>query len=159
LTTPRQLAHRLATLYRADGQEVTRFVELFADLSAAMDVPTRRLSRRNLQRLNLALFYGLPCDFYLFDETFQGRRSVRGPDLAEVFRKRQEEAGTVLATSSPRTARQFGGTGAILMQRKLVVFKNLEHAIAAYEQLAKDHPVVHGRSPQRMSLLPRRSQG
>lgn len=142
LTTPRQLAHRLAPLYRADGDEISRFVEHFGELSEVMDKPVRLLARKMVGNLNLALYYALPCDFYLFDQSFMSRNFAVRRRFGELFRQRQKEAGTILATSSPSIALEFGGTGAILFQGKLTLFKTVDQAVSAFEQLQIRHPVT-----------------
>lgn len=142
LTTPRQLAHRLASLYRADGDEISRFIEHFADLSAVMDVPVKLLTRKTVNDLNLALYYALPCDFYLFDQSFQSRSASLKRRASAAFQQRQKEAGTILATSSPQTALEFGGIGAILFRGRLTFFKSVIEAANIFEQLQIEYPVT-----------------
>ena len=144
LTTPRTLISHLSVLYRADAQELARFVEEFGDLHDVMDVAISRLTGLIRQRIDLSLFYGLPCDFYLFDNKVHlGAIDLRDRAQA-VFQQRREQAGMILFTSVPRQARDFGGTGALLHRGKVFIFEQLEDAISAYEYLPPDDPTIPG---------------
>jgi capsular polysaccharide transport system ATP-binding protein len=139
-STCRQLVHSLALLYQADAQEVCNFVERFVDLPGVMDISMNSLSARIRRKINLALFYGLPCDYYLFDNTTN--TGVPGIKLAcqRAFELRRKEAGVILATSLPRAAREFGGAGAVLFQGKIAMFDTLSEAIAVFEGLPPPRP-------------------
>ncbi len=69
--SPRQLVRILCNVYRASDDEVGNFVEKFAEIEGLMDTPIRSFPRQPRERLSLGLFYGFPCDFYLFDERFK----------------------------------------------------------------------------------------
>ncbi len=140
-TTSRQLVHRLATLYEADPEELSLFVQRFADLEKSMNVPIRFLPRPVHRKLNLALFYGLPCDYYLYD----GRVNFGPLDVIErsrlAFEERAEHSGMILATTNTRSAREFGGTAGILHQGSLYILESIEEAIAAFEELQILFPI------------------
>ncbi len=138
--TGRQIVHRLARVYRADGKEVEAFVDRLGLLGDALGVQVRLLSRAMRQRLGLALFYGLPCDLYLFEN----RVSFGPPELADRFRlafeTRQKEATMILATSVARVARNYGGSGYLLHHGRLYAMNSVEAAIAAHEYLGSRQP-------------------
>lgn len=140
--TVRQLAHRLAKLYHADEMEIGYFVARFGSLEEYMDTPVRSLTTQLRGRLNHALFYGLPCDYYLFDGAFALRLKGMEARGREAFQQRRSASGMILATSSPSVARDFGGTGCILFRGRLVFFDTLKDSIAAFERLQIEHPVV-----------------
>jgi len=140
-TTAAQLVHHLALLFRADPKELTAFVEAFADLQGQMNRPVSRLGRSPRQNLGLGLFYGLPCDFYLFDDRVSmGRGHVMGR-AKDAFQSRSQDAGMILATSDLRIARKFGGDGAILHRGELTLFRTLEEAISEFEYVCRVDPV------------------
>jgi capsular polysaccharide transport system ATP-binding protein len=141
--TVRQLAHRLAKLYRADEQEVIYFVSMYTGLKdQILDVPLRTLTPTARRHLNYALHYGLPCDYYIFDSVFAPAFRGLEERFREAFRQRRETSGTILATSRPAVAKAFGGTGSILLGGKLVFFDTLREAIATFQQLQIEHPIV-----------------
>ena len=141
LTSPRTLISHLSVLYRADPLELGRFVEEFGGVHDVMDIAVSRLTGPIRQKIDLGLFYGLPCDFYLFDNKVHlGPPELRDRAQA-VYQQRCEQAGMILSTSVPRYARDFGGTGAVLHRGKVFVFDQLEDAISAFENLPVDDPV------------------
>ncbi len=147
LTTPKHLARRLATVYHADPLAVVDFVEQFSGLGRAMDLPVSTLTRIARQKLALALFYGLPCDYYLFDSTIGTRLQDMQALIGRAFAERWQHAGMILATSNQRAARAFGGRGGIIHGGKLMLFETAEEAIDEYERLLVTHPVIPAASP------------
>lgn len=141
--TPRQLVRRLSKVYHADDERISEFVEIFSELGGVMDTPIRELPRLARQRLSLGLFYGFPCDYYLFD----GQAGTRNVRMREKVRsaqmQRREEAGMVLVTSSTRDALDFGGIGGILFQGELSLFASVEEAVVVFERIMIEHPVVN----------------
>lgn len=135
VTTPRQLARRLANLYSAEPEAVAHFVERFSGLAGAMDWPTRFLTRGERSRLGLALFYGLPCDFYLYDR----RTGTKLPDMKELvtraYQGRREQAGVIFTTSQPKAALAFGGKGGILYKGTLTLYDTVEEAVEVFRRL------------------------
>lgn len=135
LTTARQLARRFASIYHADPRAVVDFVEALSGLGRAMDSPVGSLVKHARQKLGLALFYGLPCDFYLFD-TFLGTKL---PDMKKLvdqaYIQRRSESGMIFTTSQPRAARAFGGKGGVIHDGKLSLFDSVDEAIALYQTL------------------------
>lgn len=141
--TPRQLVRRLSNVYNADDQGISEFVEVFSELEGAMDTPIRELPRLARQRLSLGLFYGFPCDYYLFDEQ-SGTRNVRMKEKVRSAQlQRREEAGMVLVTTSVRDAVDFGGIGGVLFQGELSFFESVEEAVVVFERIMIEHPVVN----------------
>lgn len=142
LSTPRQLVHRLAKAYEVDDWTLLRFVEEFSELEGRMDTPLRTFSREVAGRLSVGLFYGVPCDYYLFDGRFSVRRSSLKTKILDVRTQRREQAGMVLATSSAQEALAFGGIGGILFRGKLTFFASVKEAVASFERLNIEHPAV-----------------
>ncbi len=136
--TPRQLMANLSKVYRVDIDALIEFADDFAELGALMNVPIRLLPRHVRQRLGIALIYGIPADFYLFDSKIQ----LGFPDMRErcleAFQARRREAGMILATSQSKHARDFGGTIGILHQGSMYFSEHPEDAIAAFEKLVRE---------------------
>jgi capsular polysaccharide transport system ATP-binding protein len=142
-TTPRQLTGRLAPLFNCSAPELAAFVESFADLRRNMDRPIRGLATAVRQRLNVALLYGMPCDYYLFDQRINfGPPSMRAR-AREVFLRRCEGAGMILVTSRVKEARELEGIGAILHHGKIVLFDTVEDAIRVFADVPPDPRRFH----------------
>lgn len=140
--TPRQLVRRLSKVYNVNERNISKFVEIFSELDGLMDTSIRELPRQARQRLSLGLFYGFPCDYYLFDEQAGTRNVSMREKVRSAQLQRGEEAGMVLATSSTRAALDFGGIGGILFQGELSFFASVEEAVVVYERIMIEHPVV-----------------
>lgn len=140
-TTPRQLALQHAHLYLTDPEALCSFVEAFTGFETAMDVPIRHLPNIARSSLQLALFYGIPFDFYLFDNRVAPGAGSLQPKVREVFELRGQTSGMVLATSSVKAARTFGGAGAVLHRGQLVPYATAEEAIQVHEYLLVHDPL------------------
>lgn len=141
-STPRQLIKRLSKVYRADEQDLFQFVEAFSELEGNMDSPIRLLSKGPRQRLAAGLFYGVPCDYYLFDERASSRNARVKAKAMAVQRQRRQNSGMVLATTNTKAALAFGGIGGVLFRGKLNFFASLEEAVAVFERIQAEYPVV-----------------
>lgn len=141
-TTPRQLIGRLSALFRYDPMELATFVGSIANLRRDMDIPISKLTPSIRNKLNVALTYGIPCDYYLFNK----RVGFGPPEMQDAARKafelRCEHAGVILATNIVKEARNLGGAGAILHRGRIVLFDDVEEAIELFSRIKPDAPVV-----------------
>ncbi len=142
LATPRQLIQRLAKVYEVDDQQLFRFVEDFSELEGAMDTTIRKFTKDETRRLGAGLFYGIPCDYYLFDGRFGSRSAHIKSKVLDAHLQRRKQAGMVLATGNTREALAFGGIGGILFRGKLKFFASVEEAVAIFERLKIENPNV-----------------
>jgi capsular polysaccharide transport system ATP-binding protein len=133
--TPRQMAVRLARLYRMVADEVVEFVLRFASLEGAMDTPVAALPNQLRRYLGFALIYAIPFDFYLFDNDIGPVKGEFAARCRQAFDVRCKDAGVILLTSTLRAARQFQGAGGILHEGKLTLYETAAAAIAKFEQL------------------------
>lgn len=135
MITPRRLITNLATVYRVDPEVLIDFINDFAELGDLMTVPIRYLPRSVQHRLGSALIYGLPSDFYLFDQRVQPGPPEMRERCRMAFDGRREQAGMILATSQTRFAREFGGAAGILHHGAVYLTTDPEDAMAAFERL------------------------
>jgi capsular polysaccharide transport system ATP-binding protein len=141
-TTPRQLIRRLSPLFRYDPEELSTFVSSIANLRRDMDIPISKLTPGVRSKLNVALTYGVPCDFYLFNKRISfGPPEMRGA-ARKAFELRCEHAGVILATNIVKEARDLGGAGAVLHRGKIVLFDDVEEAIELFARIKPDDPIV-----------------
>lgn len=143
--SPRQLIERLSPYFHFDPEALATFVDGFADLGRAMDRPIGGLDPKVLQLLNLALFCGIPCDYYLFDQRVNfGPREMQDK-TRQVLQERYDQAGMILTTSQVREARAFEGAGAILHRGRITQFETVEDAIEVFLQIEPDMVPEHDR--------------
>lgn len=141
-STPRQLIKRLSKVYQVDDRNLFEFVEAFSELEGTMDSPIRVLSKGARQRLAVGLFYGVPCDYYLFDERASTRNARVKAKAMEVQLQRRQNSGMVLVTTNTRAALAFGGIGGVLFRGKLSFYASLEEAVAVFERIQAEYPVL-----------------
>lgn len=141
-TTPRQLIGRLSRLFRYDPVELATFVGSIAKLRRDMDIPISKLTPSVRNKLNVALTFGVPCDYYLFNR----RVGFGPPEMQEAARRafelRCEHAGVILATNLVKEARNLGGAGAVLHRGRIVLFDDVEEAIELFSRIKPDAPIV-----------------
>lgn len=151
--TPQHLTEHLAVLYGADAEQLCHFVSWLANIRDQMTVPIRRLPPLVQQKLSVALFYALPCDLYLFDARFETRLPGMREKCRQLLAQRKKQASMILATSSARAARSFGGTAGILFRGKLRLFESLDSAVEIFQQLPVDAPAGTSYSSDPMSAV------
>jgi len=138
--TSRQLALRLARLYHVNPDEIIRFVGQFAEMEEFVDMPVKMLPKSIRQRLNYALAYAIPFDFYLFDGAIGGRKGEFGERCQTAFEMRSREAGVILTTSSPKLAEKFDGLAGILHHGRVHFFPTVDKALSVFKALPPPQP-------------------
>jgi capsular polysaccharide transport system ATP-binding protein len=139
----KQIVRRLATVFNVESSDLAAFIADFVGLKEVMDIPLASLPRQARQLFGFGLYYGLPCDYYLFDARIPMGHGLVRERVAEVFQQRRRESGMIFATSNIRAARQFGGKGAVLHNGRVFLFNSLEHAIAFFGQLPAGTASTH----------------
>jgi len=131
----KQLVRRLATVFHVEPSHLEAFIVEFVGIKEVMSIPLVSLPRQVRQLFSYGLYYGLPCDYYLFDSRIPTGKGVVRERVTEVFERRRRESGMIFATSSARAAREFGGKGVVLHEGQIFLFDSLEDAIALFERL------------------------
>lgn len=125
--------------YGADPGDVFDFVRAVTGFGDLLDAPMRNISLQNRISVAYALVYALPFDVYLFD-------NVVGPIAGEIpgfhalcqemFDRRMEEAGAILATRNPYVASKFCDCAVVMRDAGLTFYDNLHDGLAAFEPVA-----------------------
>ena len=132
----RQLAGQLAQIYRMDPKAILEFVKEFVEIGNVLEQPIISLPSPLRQRLDYALTFAIPFDFYLFDERVSPATPTEFRDAChQALQERLRGSGLVFATSSVRLARQFDAAAAILHSGKLSLFPSVEDAIEVFQKL------------------------
>lgn len=130
--TGRENLRFICRAYDADIDEVTAFVEDFAELGEYFDMPIQTLSSGMRARLAFGLSLAMRFDFYLIDELVSVGDFWFRAKAAQEFDRIRSEAGLLLVSHSPATIKKFCDTGLVLRHGKLVIFDDLDAAVNYY---------------------------
>ncbi|MDH5453236.1 MAG: ABC transporter ATP-binding protein [Paracoccaceae bacterium] len=127
--TGAQNARFVARIYAVDTEELSDFVEDFAELGKYFHLPFRTYSAGMRSRLAFGVSMAIPFDTYLVDEvTAVGDAAFRNKS-STVFRARMASAGAIVVSHSMAVLRDLCSAGAVLENGKLIYYENLEDAI------------------------------
>lgn len=125
----------VARVYGIDSDELTDFVEDFAEIGKHFHMPVRTYSSGMKSRLAFGISMGIKFDTYLIDEaTATGDERFKRKSR-EVFRARMAESSAVMVSHSMNEIRNFCDAGLILHQGVIEVYDDVEDAIKHHEKL------------------------
>ncbi len=125
----------LARVYGVDTEELSDFVQDFADIGRHYHMPLRTYSSGMKSRLTFGISMGIPFDTYLVDEvTAVGDSRFKRKSRA-VFRERMKRSSGILVSHSTSDIRSFCDAGLVLSPEGLRYFEDLEEAITYHEGL------------------------
>jgi capsular polysaccharide transport system ATP-binding protein len=125
----------VARAYGENVIRVARFVEEFAELGDYINAPVRTYSSGMMARLAFGLSMAIEFDCYLIDEItavgdarFQERCRV-------AFESRRKNSDLIMISHGMDTIKTYCDKAMVLVDGRLMVFDNVEHAIEAYYRL------------------------
>ena len=125
----------VARIYGVDSDELTDFVEDFAEIGKHFHMPVRTYSSGMKSRLAFGISMGIKFDTYLIDEaTATGDERFKRKSR-EVFRARMAESSAVMVSHSMGEIRNFCDAGLILHQGEIEFFDDVEDAIERHQEL------------------------
>lgn len=125
----------VARVYGVDTDELTAFVEDFAEIGEHFHMPVRTYSAGMRSRLAFGISLGIRFDTYLIDEaTATGDASFRKKS-SEVFRARMAKSSAIMVSHSMTDIRNFCDAGLVLHDGGIEVFADVEDAIKRHEGL------------------------
>ena len=128
--TGRQNTRFIARVYGVDTDDLTAFVEDFAELDAHFELPVRQYSAGMKSRLAFGISIGIPFDTYLVDEVTSVGDAAFKRKSRLVFEERMKTAGAVVVSHSMSQVRQLCQSGAVLEDGNLTYYDDLDEAIA-----------------------------
>jgi capsular polysaccharide transport system ATP-binding protein len=143
-STVRQVINQMSRTYRIDPRAVLRFLTQFAGIGNVLEQPLMRVPAPLRQRLDYALIFGIPFDFYMLDELVA---PTVPPDFRDAchqaLQQRLLRHGLIYATSSIRLAQQFNtGSAVILHSGKLMSFPSVNEAIEVFRSMPPIAPPI-----------------
>ena len=122
----------IARIYGVDTDELTAFVEEFAELGKHFDMPVRSYSSGMKSRLTFGASFGIQFDTYLVDEvTAVGDAAFRRKSQA-LFIDRMKTSSAILVTHEMGQVRSFCNSAIQLEDGHLTYFENVEDGITAH---------------------------
>lgn len=124
-----------ARLYGQDVARVLDYVEEFAELGDYLDAPYRTYSSGMGGRLAFGLSMAIKFDCYLIDE-ITGTGDFRFQKRCEkAFADLRSESDVIMVSHSVGTIKEYCSRGAILVDGRLLMFNDVDEAIAIYNRL------------------------
>ncbi len=124
-----------ARIYGANARKVVQFVEEFAELKEYLHMPFRTYSSGMRARLAFGVSMAIKFDVYLVDEiTAVGDERFKAR-CHEVLRERMVESDIIIISHSIKTIKAYCDIGVVLEKGKLVMYDDLNEAIAVYNKL------------------------
>lgn len=132
--TGQQNVRFVGRIYGVDTDELSDFVEDFAELGVHYRLPFRTYSSGMRSRLAFGVSMGISFDTYLVDEVTAVGDAAFRTRSAEVFRARMETAGSIFVTHAPGQARELCQAVAVLEDGKLFYYDDMEAGIAHHNR-------------------------
>ena len=125
----------LARVYGVDSEELSDFVQDFAEIGRHFHMPIRTYSSGMKARLTFGISMGIPFDTYLVDEvTAVGDARFKRKSRA-VFRDRMQRAGAIMVSHSMSDLRSYCDAAILLYRGQLEYHDDLETAIKRHQAL------------------------
>ena len=123
----------VARVYGVDTDSLAAFVADFAGLGAHFNMPVRKYSSGMKSRLAFGISMGIRFDTYLVDEVTAVGDAAFKRKSGAVFRARMKDSSAIVVSHSMRDVRALCDMGAVLENGRLIVYEDLEAAIAHHE--------------------------
>lgn len=132
--TGRENLRFIARIYGADINYVTSYVEEFAELGDYFDMPIETYSSGMSARLAFGLSMAIQFECYLVDELTSVGDAWFREKCEQAFASRRMESGLVMVSHSADTIRAYCDMGIVLRDGRMIVYDELERAIADYSE-------------------------
>jgi capsular polysaccharide transport system ATP-binding protein len=131
----RENVQHAARLYGADPVEVFEYVAAATAFGPMLDEPTRRYPQGDRTVLAAAIGYALPFNTYLIDESIASGTPEFRNRCFKMLETRCQDSGLILATQHPRKVRQYCNQVAVITEKRLELFENIQKGIDFFERL------------------------
>ncbi len=124
-----------ARAYGQDVREVLDFVEDFSELGDYLDVPIRTYSSGMSAKLAFGLSMAIQFDVYLIDELTAVGDARFAKRCEQAFNARRSVADVLMVSHQVGTIKSYCNRGAVLVDGRLMMFSDIDHAIDVYNRL------------------------
>ena len=141
LSVRENIAHA-AHLYGADADEVVTFVAEVAGIREELRETFGNLPQQQRIRMAYALSYAIPFDTYLIDNKIAMGDDDFRAKCENVFAQRMTYSGFILTSNVPRYAKRFATRAAILTNRSITLYDDIDRAIWDFQRLLPSLPTT-----------------
>lgn len=130
--TGEQNVRFVARIYGHDTEDLVAYVEDFAELGKAYQMPVKTYSSGMKARLAFGVSMGIHFDYYLVDEiTAVGDVNFRRK-CKQVFEDKLNHSDIIMVSHSDSSLKDYCTTGVVLEDGALTYYPNIDDAIAAH---------------------------
>lgn len=133
--TGAQNARFVARIYGVDSDELTDFVQDFAEIGKHFQMPVRTYSSGMKSRLAFGISMGIPFDTYLIDEVTATGDARFKKKSKSIFRERMKHSSAIMVSHSMKDVRGFCDAGLVIHEGKIELYDEVEAAIERHESL------------------------
>jgi capsular polysaccharide transport system ATP-binding protein len=124
----------VARIYGHDTEELVHYVQDFAELGKAYNMPVKNYSSGMKARLAFGISMGIDFDYYLVDEiTAVGDSNFR-KKCKSVFEEKLLHSDIIMVSHSNGALKDYCSTGIVLEDGSLTYFANIEDAIKRHDE-------------------------
>ncbi|NRG18544.1 ABC transporter ATP-binding protein [Rhizobiales bacterium] len=127
--TGEQNVRFVARIYGVDTEELTEYVEEFAELGDQFRKPVSGYSSGMKARLAFGISMGIQFDYYLIDETLAVGDVNFKRKCQEVFTDKLSNSDVIMVSHQTSAIRNYCDRALVLEDGKLTFFENIEEAI------------------------------
>lgn len=121
--------------YGEDVRRVTSFVDEFAELGDYINAPIRTYSSGMIARLAFGLSMAIDFECYLVDEITAVGDARFQERCRSAFDNRRKNADIIMVSHSMETIKDYCDKGVLLVDGRVLLYDDVEQAIAAYYRL------------------------
>ena len=136
--TARENLRFLAWIYEMDCDEVTDWVEDFAELRHYFDMPVATYSSGMFARLAFGTSFAFDFDVYLVDESIEVGDERFRRKCTMAFAERLRSASLIMVSQHPHTIREYCDRAIVLHDGKLTMHASVDDAMDAYETILRN---------------------
>jgi len=125
----------ICRIYNKSIDEVTKFVEEFADLGDYLYMPVRTYSSGMKGRLGFGISMAIDFDTYLIDEGFAAGDARFHKKTQRIFAEKSQNTNMIVVSHSVSTIKRFCNAAGILKNGQLTLYDDIDEAIKVYGNL------------------------
>ncbi|MEM8695175.1 MAG: ABC transporter ATP-binding protein [Pseudomonadota bacterium] len=124
-------------IYNANIQEVSDFVEDFAEIGNAIHEPVRNYSSGMRSRLAFGLSMAIKFQVYVIDEALAAGDFTFQEKAKAEFERRRKESDILLTSHMPKAIEEYCDRAGVVHHGRLEMFDSVEEATDYYEQVTR----------------------
>ncbi|WFE89341.1 ABC transporter ATP-binding protein [Roseibium porphyridii] len=132
--TGEQNVRFVARIYGHDTEDLVQYVQDFAELGKAYQMPVKTYSSGMKARLAFGVSMGISFDYYLVDEiTAVGDKNFQ-QKCKRVFREKLQTSDIIMVSHAAGALKDYCTTGVVLEDGQLSYFANIDDAIRMHDE-------------------------